>query len=152
MDTRCFDNFTTNRVEGENAVLKAGEMGADSHTSFPRLLQIIQTKDQRRAKKHRAALYRATVSRPMATVALFEQLYPLLPTEVMKALESQYARAGKHVLVAVNTLSARLPPYNVTMRGSAVGHYGVEPRNRTVYYETDQGVKRLTCDCKFWKR
>lgn len=88
----------------------------------------------------------------MATVGLFEQLYPLLPVEVMKALEGQYARASKHVLVAVNTPVGRLSPYNVSMSGSTAGQYGIEARRRTVYYETDHDVKRLFCDCKFWRR
>lgn len=145
MDLHCFDSFTTNRVEGENQVLKRAETGAHAGCSTAQLIYVVQFLDQRRATKRQAEHFRAAVSCPLVRQKLFQELYSVLPVQPLRKLEEQYKLRENHVLLSVN-----LEQSSLTMTGSMNGRYGLGPRIRTITLDPENN--QLNCDCNFWQR
>lgn len=141
-DRRCFDSFTTNRVEQENASLKAGRTGVNARTTTRGLLDAVLNKDRDRAQRNAEASARAATALPLKTEKILDKLYPYLPTRIIVMLEDQCQRMRKQILVG-SSLNA------IKLRGSEKELFGNPPRTRTVSCNSE-GL--LTCDCGFFKR
>ena len=98
---RCFDSFTTNRVEQENGNLKEGQTGLKSTSSLAQVMGVTTHRDQKRKGKTLRKSYREEASTPVKPEPILANLYHLLPTTVLVMLEKQCARVDRFRVVSL---------------------------------------------------
>lgn len=154
---RCFDSFTTNRVEQENGNLKEGQTGLKSTSSLAQVMGVTTHRDQKRKGKTLRKSYREEASTPVKLEPILANLYHLLPTTVLVMLEKQCARVDRFRVVS---LVRGRPGSNPTLklRTSQAGRYGLGVRERTIRLlrplgaAADDPARILICDCKHFDR
>lgn len=153
---RCFDTWTTNRVEQENGNLKEGQTGLKSTSFLSQVMAVTTHRDRKRKDKTLKKSYREEASTPVNPEPILRNLYHLLPTRILVLLEQEGSqRAIPSVLTTPRSdpLKANSCPQNNRGRPLRPGPSKANhPSAARDVMDDSPSSKILKCDCRHFDR